>query len=100
MFLCITGEEAVFAVVPPATVTLLSCSMRNNMAIGSATEAALGGVIYFDGSGTASIERSHLLGNSVMGPDAEGYVLVIYLVCAALARKKNFLGLSSLLRCY
>jgi hypothetical protein len=75
------GEEAVFAVVPPATVTLLSCSIRNNMAIGSATEAAFGGAIYFDGSGTASIERSDVLGNSVMGPDAEGYVCELCSVC-------------------
>ena len=106
------GEEQLFAVVPPGTATLLSCSLRNNMAIGSATEAAFGGAIFFDGSGAriemaasracfassplrhplglhsrhndrrlpacaaccwlcagaASIERSDIVMNSVMGP--------------------------------
>ena len=66
------GEEALFAVVPPASATLLSCSLLNNMAIGSATEAAVGGAIYLEGSGSVSIERSEVLSNSVMGPDAEG----------------------------
>ena len=66
------GEEALYAVVPPATATMLHCSLENNMAIGSATEAAVGGGIYFDGSGSASLERSHVSSNSVMGPDAEG----------------------------
>ena len=67
-----TGEEAVYAVVPPATATLLSCRLKNNVAIGSATEAASSAVIHFDGAGTASIERSDVVANSVMGPDAEG----------------------------
>ena len=67
-----TGEEAVYAVVPPATATLLSCRLKNNVAIGSATEAASSAVIHFDDAGTASIERSDVVANSVMGPDAEG----------------------------
>lgn len=46
--------------------------MRNNMAIGSATEAAFGGAIFFDGSGAASIERCDVVMNSVLGPDAQG----------------------------
>jgi hypothetical protein len=66
------GEEALYAVVPPAFGSFLQCVLENNMAMGSATEAAVGGGIYFDGSGSASFERSHLLSNSVMGPDAEG----------------------------
>ena len=49
-----------------------SCSLRDNLAIGSATEAALGGAFFFDGSGAASIERSDIVANSVMGPDAQG----------------------------
>lgn len=61
-----------YGVMPPASAMMLSCSLKNNMGIGSATEAAVGGAIYFDGSGHASIERSEIVSNSVMGPDAEG----------------------------
>jgi len=55
-----------------------------HLCAGSAMEAAVGGVMYFDGSGSASLERCDVLSNSVMGPDAEGGcfgIRCIFVVC-------------------